>query len=209
MRLGEFAMPNKKKNKVKFNICNVHYAIVRLNIDGTATFDTPVPMPGAVSLSLDPNGEPKNFYADGFAYYTISNNMGYEGDLELALIPESFRKDVLKETLDSNGVLIESSNVETENFALLFEFDGDAKKIRHVMYYCSASRPTIESQTNEDEIEVKTEKLTIKAAPLGNGLVKAKTGDDTNDEVYLNWYSEVYLPNAVIGGEAEFIAMEK
>ena len=190
MRLGEFAMPNKKKNKVKFNICNVHYAIVRLNIDGTATFDTPVPMPGAVSLSLDPNGEPKNFYADGFAYYTISNNMGYEGDLELALIPESFRKDVLKETLDSNGVLIESSNVETENFALLFEFDGDAKKIRHVMYYCSASRPTIESQTNEDEIEVKTEKLTIKAAPLGNGLVKAKTGDDTNDEVYLNWYSE-------------------
>ena len=132
MRLGEFAMPNKKKNKVKFNICNVHYAIVRLNIDGTATFtatfDTPVPMPGAVSLSLDPNGEPKNFYADGFAYYTISNNMGYEGDLELALIPESFRKDVLKETLDSNGVLIESSNVETENFALLFEFDGGAMR---------------------------------------------------------------------------------
>jgi len=134
--------------------------------------------------------------------------MGYEGDLELALIPESFRRDVLKETIDSNGVLIESSNVETENFALLFEFDGDVRKIRHVMYYCSASRPTIESQTNEDEIEVKTEKLTIKAAPLGNGLVKAKTGDDTNDEVYLNWYSEVYLPNAVIGGEAEFIAMQ-
>ena len=209
MRLGEFAMPNKKKNKVKFNICNVHYAIVRLNIDGTATFDTPVPMPGAVSLSLDPNGEPKNFYADGYAYYTISNNMGYDGDIELALIPESFRRDVLKETIDSNGVLIENSNVETENFALLFEFDGDVKKIRHVMYYCSASRPTIESQTNEDEIEVKTEKLTIKAAPLGNGLVKAKTGDDTNDEVYLNWYSEVYLPNSVIGGEAEFIAMEK
>ena len=191
-------MPNKK-NKVKFNLCNVHYAIVRLNIDGTATFDTPVPMPGAVSLSLDPNGEPKNFYADGYAYYTISNNMGYDGELELALIPESFRKDILKETLDSNGVLIENSNVETANFALLFEFDGDAKKIRHVMYYCSASRPTIESQTNEDEIEVKTEKLSIKAAPLGNGLVKAKTGDDTTDAVYLNWYSEVYLPNAVTG----------
>ena len=98
-------------------------------------------------------------------------------------------------------MLIENSNVETANFALLFEFDGDAKKIRHVMYYCSASRPTIESQTNEDEIEVKTEKLSIKAAPLGNGLVKAKTGDDTTDAVYLNWYSEVYLPNAVTGGE--------
>ena len=207
MRLGEFAMPNKKKNKVKFNICNVHYAVVKLNPDGTATFETPVPMPGAVSLSLDPNGEPNNFYADGYAYYTISNNMGYEGDLELALIPESFRRDVLKETIDNNGVLIENSNVETENFALLFEFDGDVRKIRHVMYYCSASRPTIESQTNEDEIEVKTEKLTIKAAPLGNGLVKAKTGDDTNDEVYYNWYNEVYMPNMIVGGQEMLAAV--
>ena len=62
-------------------------------------FGTPVAMPGAVSLSLEPNGEPSNFYADGYAYYTISNNMGYEGDLELAMVPESFRTDVLKESL--------------------------------------------------------------------------------------------------------------
>ena len=184
----------KKKNKVKFNICNVHYAILTVAEDGSFSFGTPVPMPGAVSLSLDANGEPSNFYADGYAYYTISNNMGYEGDLELAMVPESFRTDVLKETLDSNNVLIENANVETENFALLFEFDGDVKKIRHVLYNCAASRPGIESQTNEDEVEVKTETLSIKATPLSNGYVKAKTGDDTADVVYQNWYSAVYLP---------------
>lgn len=99
-------------------------------------------MPGAVSLSLEPNGEPSNFYADGYAYYTISNNMGYEGDLELAMVPESFRTDVLKESLDDNSVLVESANVETANFALLFEFDGDVKKIRHVLYNCSRPGPT-------------------------------------------------------------------
>lgn len=186
-------MPNKK-NKVKFNICNVHYALITVDDDGDVTFGTPVAMPGAVSLSLEPNGEPSNFYADGYAYYTISNNMGYEGDLELAMVPESFRTDVLKESLDDNSVLVESANVETANFALLFEFDGDVKKIRHVLYNCSAARPNIESATNEEEIEVQTETLAITAAPLANGYVKARTGDSTTDTVYTGWYSSVYMP---------------
>lgn len=185
-----------KKNKVKFNICNVHYALQTLAEDGTVSFGTPVAMPGAVSLALDANGEPSNFYADGYAYYTISNNMGYDGDLELAMVPESFRTDVLKEELDKNKVLVENANVETANFALLFEFDGDVKKIRHVLYNCAASRPGIESQTNEDEIEVQTETLALTATPLASGYVKAKTGDDTMDAVYQDWYKAVYLPAA-------------
>ena len=184
----------RKKNKVKFNICNVHYAILTVAEDGTFSYGNPVPMPGAVSLSLDANGEPSNFYADGYAYYTISNNMGYEGDLELAMVPESFRTDVLKEMLDSKNVLIENANVETENFALLFEFDGDVRKIRHVLYNSAASRPGIESQTNEDEVEVQTETLSLTASPLANGYVKAKTGDETDEETYNNWYTAVYLP---------------
>ena len=183
-----------KKNKVKFNICNVHYALITVDEDGEVTFGTPVAMPGAVSLSLEPNGEPSNFYADGYAYYTISNNMGYEGDLELAMVPESFRTDVLKESLDDNSVLVESANVETANFALLFEFDGDVKKIRHVLYNCSAARPNIESTTNKEEIEVQTETLAITAAPLANGYVKARTGDSTTDTVYTGWYTSVYMP---------------
>ncbi len=185
---------SKKKNKVKFNICSVHYALQEVDEHGSVRFGTPVPMPGAVSLSLDANGEPSNFYADGYAYYTISNNMGYDGDLELALVPESFRRDVLKETMDAKGVLVESANVETVYFALLFEFDGDVRKIRHVLYNCTAARPTIESQTSEEEIEVRTETLALKATPMANGYVKARTGDDTDEDTYSNWYRAVYLP---------------
>ncbi len=181
-----------KKNKVKYNLKNVHYALLNIDENDNVSFEKPVAIPGAVSISLDANGEPSNFYADGYAYFTINNNMGYEGDLEIAMVPESFRVDVLHERLDENNVLIEDSNVETANFALLFEFDGDVKKIRHVLYKCAASRPSIESQTNEDEIEVKTETLSLKATPLANGYVKAKTGDDTSDAVYRGWYDSVY-----------------
>lgn len=184
------------KNKVKFNICNVHYAPITVGENGIVTFATPVAMPGAVSISLDPTGEPESFYADGIEYYTINNNQGYEGDLELAMIPEDFRTDILKEEADSNKVLVENANSETGSFALLFEFDGDVKKIRHVMYNCSASRPTIESKTNEEDKEVQTETLTVKARPMANGYVKAKTGDSTTETVYSNWYKAVYEPNA-------------
>lgn len=182
------------KNKVKFNICNVHYAKLTKDDNGNVTFATPVAIPGAVSISLDPTGEPEDFFADGISYYRVNNSMGYDGDLELAMIPEDFRKDILMETADDNNVLVENSNSETGSFALLFEFDGDVRKIKHLLYNCSASRPSIESSTNEEDKEVKTETLTIKARPLDNGLVKAKTGDSTSAEVYNDWYSDVYMP---------------
>lgn len=185
-----------KKNKVKYNLKNTHYAMLSIAEDGSVSYGTPTAMPGSVSISLDANGEPENFYADGEAYYVINNNMGYNGDLELAMIPESFRTDALKEQLDDKGVLIENAQVELAAFALLFEFDGDQRHIRHVLYNCSASRPGIEGKTNEESREVQTEKLTIKAAPLANGMVKAKTGDTTDATVYNDWYKAVYMPTA-------------
>jgi phi13 family phage major tail protein len=184
-----------KKNKVKFGLNKVHWVkITAWSDEGVPTFATPVRLPGAVSLSIDANGENDNFYADNTVYYVINNNAGYEGDLEIALITTDFATDILGEQLDSKGVLVERNDAETSQFALLFEFDGDVKKIRHALYYCSAARPKIESQTKEEDIEVKTETISIKAAPLANGLVKAKTGDDTDDTEYQNWYQAVYVP---------------
>ena len=185
-----------KKNKVKFNLKNAHYAMLSVSEEGEVSYGTPVPMPGSVSISLDANGEPENFYADGVAYYVINNNMGYDGDLELAMIPESFRTDALGENLDDKGVLIENAEVELSSFALLFEFDGDQRHIRHVLYNCSASRPGIEGKTNEESREVQTETLTVKATPLPGGMVKAKTGDTTDAAVYNGWYAAVYMPAA-------------
>ena len=197
-------MPN---NKVKYNLKNAHYAMLHIAQDGTVSYDTPVAIPGAVSISLDANGEPENFYADGIAYYVINNNMGYDGDLELAIIPESFRVDALNETLDDNKVLIENANTELNSFALLFEFDGDVKHIRHVLYNCSASRPGIEGKTNEESREVQTETLTIKATPLASGVVKAKTGNTTDATVYQNWYQSVYMPTEVSGADVSLSAL--
>ena len=185
-------------NKVKYNLKNVHAAkMTETVMDGVASFTyaKPKAIPGAVSISLDAEGESSPFYADGIVYFRSVTNNGYSGDLEIALIPEWFRTEILQETLDDKGVLVENSGVgESVKFALLFEFDGDINAIRHVLYNCSASRPSIGGKTNEEEKEVQTETISIKARPLPNGYVKAKTGDETTAETYAGWYQEVYMP---------------
>lgn len=179
-------------NKVKYNLKNVHYAPQTIGEDGTITFTKPVPIRGSVSISLDAQGDISPFYADGIVFYKSAANNGYEGDLEVALLPESFRTDVLGEELDAKKVLIETADAKQTAFALLFEFDGDEKAIRHILYNCAATRPSVESQTKEESIEPVTETLTISATPLPNGKIKAKTGDTTDEATYNSWYQTVY-----------------
>ena len=182
-------------NKVKYNLKNVHAAKLTKGDDGNFTYDTPQAIPGAVSISLEAEGDSSPFYADGIVYFRSTANNGYSGDLEIALIPEWFRTEILQEVKDNNGVLVEHSDVtESVYFALLFEFDGDIKAIRHVLYNCTASRPSIESETKEETIESGTETLSLTADPREDGLVKSRTGDDTTDSVYRNWYQAVYVP---------------
>ena len=194
-------MSATKQNKVKFNLKNVHIALLTKNNEGEFTYATPVALPGAVSLSMDAEGEASPFYADGIVYFRTITNNGYSGDLEIALITDWFRENVLKETKDAKGVFIEKNdNYEPVYFAMLFEFDGDQHAIRHVLYNCTVStRPTLESSTKEDSIEPGTETLSISADPREDGLVKAKTGDDTDDTTYQNWYQAVYLPTVANG----------
>ena len=196
-----------ENNKVKYNIKNVYAAKMTESIaDGVSSFsyDTPKRIPGAVSLSLDAEGESSPFYADGIVYFRTITNNGYSGDLEIALIPEWFRTEILQEALDAKGVLVENSDAaESVKFALLFEFDGDVKAIRHVLYNCTASRPSIESETKEDTIEPGTEKLSLTADPRADGLVKAKTGDTTDATTYDNWYKAVYVPTDETNGGAQ------
>ena len=188
-------------NKIKYNLKNVHVALLTETADSganiTYTYAAPKAVPGAVSLSLDAEGDSNPFYADGIVYYRSIANNGYSGDLEIALIPDWFRTEILQDTLDSKGVLIENE-VQTASvkFALLFEFDGDVKAIRHVMYNCTAARPAIESQTKEASIEPGTETLSISADPRADGLIKGRTGDSTDADTYANWYKAVYLPSA-------------
>lgn len=152
----------------------------------------PVAIPGAVSISLEAQGELSPFYADGIKYYVSSSNAGYEGDLELALITDNFRQDILQEEMDTNKVMFENANRESVEFALGFDIDGNQSSTRFWFYNCTATRPTTESSTTEDAKEPTPDKITVSCAASADGTVRAKTTEDTNATVFKNWYEDVY-----------------
>ena len=200
------------ENKVSFGLKNVHYAILTETTDSqtgvvTSSYGTPKAWPGAVDISLDPNGDPIIFAADNGAYYTISNNKGYEGDFNSARIPDEVRIDLLGNHKDKNGLIVETDKDEVTYFALLFEVDGDQRPNRYCFYKVSISqRPQVAGQTTDpsSDIEPSTSTTQFRAVPSVdtytiNGkechLVKSYTSAETDATAYANFYTAVQMPD--------------
>lgn len=181
-----------KENKVEFGLRNCYYAVVTVDESGKITYGVPKKLPGAVSITFDKSGDLIRFKADDIDYYTNANNQGYEGTLTLARVPEDFRTEVLKEKKTEKGVLIENSDAQTANIALMFEFQGDVKATRHLLYYCSVNRPSVGS-TTKDSGDPNTTELAMVASPRpSDNLVKASTSAGVDEETYNSWYTKVY-----------------
>ena len=187
--------------KIKYGISNVFYAVATIAANGSATYSTMKALPGAVNLSLDQQGDRNDFFADNIAYYTSVSNTGYEGDLELALIPDDFYKDVLGYLKDTNGVLIENAGAEPVHFGLTFQVQTDTGAKRVVLYNCVAQRPTLEAATKEESIEPQTETISLRCtsiylAAAQKDIVKASCLD-TQTTAYNTWNSSIYQPTTI------------
>ena len=188
--------PPEPVQTVSFGLKNVHYAVMTEHQDETVSYAEPVAIPGAVSLSLNPAELRKSLAADNVDYWTADVLNRYDGDLNIALIPDSFRADCLGELTDADsGVKYETSKPVMGRFALLFEFDGDAHKRRHIFYNCSASKPAVASQTvnPDDGPDPAAESLAIAARPLKNTLFKARAKPDAAP--YDDWFSSIFFPS--------------
>ena len=186
-------------NKIKYGIQNVYYAKATYSTGSNVLlYSAPVAWPGAVSLSLDAQGDSNIFYADNIAYFTSNANNGYQGDFESALIPETFRTDILGETLDAKGFYVEKADASTVEFALLFQFEGDQSATRHCLYRCVASRPATSGSTQEESIEPQTETIQITAMPrVADHVIKSRCPySASSSSAYATWFTAVNEPTA-------------
>ena len=191
-------------NKVQFGLSNVHYAKVK---DTDGSYDTPVPVKGAVSLSLDIEGDSSKFYADNTAYFATNKNDGYTGTLEVAYAEQKMLSDLLG-FVDDGGLMLEFSDSQPAPFALLFEVDGNVNKQRFVLYNCTLARPKTESKTTEGTVEPGTVSLELTAIGIDlkfnnetrNVVKGVMEGTEANKAKFDKFFTAVPLPTA--GGMA-------
>lgn len=188
-------------NKVRFGLQNVYVAFKT-----DSGYDTPVHIPGAVNLTMNPEGNQDVFYADNIPYVTFSSNSGYTGELEMAIIPDAVLAQMFGWEVDSNGALVENASGTPKSFALIYEVKGDAKSRRNVFYNVSAARPSGSAATTTDTTDPNTETLSITMIPAqftsGTGAnavtrnVTKASMELTNDNaaVYNTFFSAVYVP---------------
>ena len=95
----------------------------------------------------------------------------------------------------------EDAAAEAVHFALIFQFEGDKKATRHVLYNCTATRPAASGSTKQETVEPQTETVTISAGTifvpaLELDIPKASTTEETTAAIYDAWFTNVYIPGA-------------
>ena len=183
------------ENKVQFGLKNVHYAVITYS-GGTISYGTPKAIPGAVTLTLDAQGDVTPFYADNMTYYQTVANNGYSGELEMARFPDEMLQDIWGMTLGSTSkVLTENANTEPKEFALLYQIDGDADEQYYTLYRCVGTRPAIGSATTKQTKEPQTQSSSITAMPVSTGNVLARTTNATPSATKTAWFNSVFVEN--------------
>lgn len=182
-------------NKVMFGLKNVHVAFLT---ESTGVYATPVAIPGAVKLSLEPEGDATEFFADNIKYFTASSNQGYTGDIEMALVPDDVLVSMLGWDVDDSGMLVELADGAQQPFALLFEVEGNDVDKRYVYYKCTAARPKADHATKTNSLEPTTQALSITVVPVEIDDVTVVKGSIENTvedaAVYDAWYDAVLEP---------------
>lgn len=197
-------------NKIHYGLSRTHYAIYDPDTD---TFGALKPAPGAISLNLSKEGGDGNdFYADNGVYFTFAGtNGGYSGDLNLAMVTDEMRVDLLGEVVDAaTGVQFETTDAEPKQFALIAEMQGDKGPIGFTFFNCKASRPEINANTKTDNPDVDTDTLAIRIAAHEfelNGETRkfvqghiAKSAE--NSKLYNAFFKSVVTPGAVPAEDA-------
>lgn len=188
-----------EQNVVNWGLTVSAWGKITVNEQGKDVYEVPKKFKGTRQINWTPDGEQVKVYADGTVIYVGKQNSGYTGTMEVTNLDDEFAMYALGETETDKKVIVENQDGKGGRFYLLWEWEQDKKRARHVMYNCTANRPDVSATTAGDggtkSAQYRT--LNVTAIPRFDGVVKARTGKDTDATVYDKWFEQVYDPAGV------------
>ena len=158
----------------------------------------PVPMPGAVRLTRDPELTEIRVVPDVIGapseYAVCSRDGIIRLGLEIVSLPVQFLVDVLGYTIDSNGVLAEGGHPAV-HFALLYETrTTEQGPVRHCYMDCICKKPKFDAATLSGSSGFCTRKLEIAANKdiFGSGKYKKSVTEEQSASVFAGWFNALY-----------------
>ena len=174
------------ENKVEFGISKLHVGTYTDN-DGVVTLGTPYAQAGAVSLTIEPEGDSNKFYADNVIYYAGYSDNGFSGSIEVAKFDDDFKKNFLSYIELDDGGLGMVKGATRPNVYIIGQSEGNAESRRFILYNVSLGGIQREYNTIEEDKEPVTETIDITVTgdnTTGLTLVSYKPADSGFDSIF-------------------------
>ena len=187
---------------------NFGYAPIVVD-DETVSFGTPVMLKGMVSSTIEVEQSTTNINADDTIYCMVKGAKVRTAEVGLRYIDKEYAQ-FLGYKLNENGMLTDTGDFP--NHCIFFETieedceTGISTRTLHYLYNVVASTPSVETNTDEDEIEAVT--LTVNYNAKESSFVVDDdneyvqygyiTRTDENANTYDTFKSAVLLPTTAI-----------
>lgn len=180
---------------IRIGMDKIHYA--RMVDEEQETYETPKPIPGAITGTVSPTTNTETLYADDQTWETASSLGEIEIELNVADLTPEVLADLLGATIDENGVLVQASSDAAPYVALGFRSQKSNKKYRYYWFYKGKFSPGEESfQTKQDSPSFQTP--TISGTFISRQTDKKwrarvdEDGETVSAQVISNWFTAVY-----------------
>lgn len=187
---------------------NKNFGYAPINVSGgNYTFGTPVMIQGLVDASIEVEQEDTSIFADNKVFCRVKGAKVRTATVNFRNIPASYA-EFLGFVANDNGVYTDTGSFPAH--CIFFETEeedcdtGLATTTLHYLYNVTASEPTWESQTDEDEVEaaeIEVEYSATESPFVVDDDDKAVqygfiTRDETNKTLYDTFRTAVILPTA-------------
>ena len=196
----------------KIGLDNVVIARLTSDSENGVTYDTPIPIKGAVQASVNPNSDVAVDYADNGAFFVANNR----GNTEISLEFTNIAPDVLALMLGqarANGVTVETPQDQSPYFAMGFRVwiggtDDNGNKIYQNFWFAKGkfSVPETGGTTKKESMDFQHISLSAQFvstlySPNGDGVgvicTHCRTDIDTAASVISNWFNAPVIATSI------------